>query len=70
MFAALACVWPMPLARKRGVKLVENRRLLLKGLEPQLLNYTLEVLVMNKLRSEEAKMHGKVRQSYIISLAS
>ena len=62
VFAAMACVWPMPLARKRGVKLLENRRVVLKGLEQQLLSYTLEVLVMNKLMSEEAKVHGKVSQ--------
>ena len=59
--AGLASVWPLPLARRRGVKLLDiQRTLLLKGLEQQPLSYTLEVLVMAMMRSEESKGHDNV----------
>ena len=61
MIAGLASIWPLPLARRRGVKLLDvQRTLLLKGLEQQPLSYTLEVLVTTMLQSEESKGHGSV----------
>ena len=58
--AALASVWPAPLARKRGVKLLENRQISLRGLEQQPMSYTLEVLVMTMLRTMEGNVHARV----------
>ena len=58
--AGLASVWPNPLARRRGVKLVDNRTVVLKGLEQQPLSYTLEVLVTSMMQSSESKAHGNV----------
>ena len=60
VMAGLASVWPLPLARRRGVKLIDNHTVLLKGLEQQPLSYTLEVLVTTMMQSEEAKAHGNV----------
>ena len=60
MITALASVWPTPLARKRGVKLLENRQIVLKGLEHQPMSYTLEVLVMTMLGNMDGKLHGNV----------
>ena len=58
VMAGLASVWPTPFARKRGVKLLENSQVMMRGLEQQPLSYTLEVLVMTMLQSSSA--HGKV----------
>jgi hypothetical protein len=61
VMAGLASAWPLPLARRRGVKLFDNHHtLLLKGLEQQPLSYTLEVLVMTMMQSGESKGHGNV----------
>ena len=62
--AGLASVWPLPLARRRGVKLIDNRTVLLKGLEQQPLSYTLEVLVSAMMQSEELKAHGNVSYTH------
>lgn len=59
--AGLASVWPMPLARRRGVKLVDGRhQVMLRGLEQQPLSYTLEVMVTTMLQNNDSKLHGSV----------
>ena len=64
VMAGLASVWPLPLARRRGVKLIDNRTVLLKGLEQQPLSYTLEVLVTTMMQGLEPKAHGNVSLLY------
>ena len=69
VIAALASVWPKPLARKPGVRLVDAQSaVVLKGLEQQLLSYTLEVLTMAMMQGNEAKVHAKVSLVCIYSV--
>ena len=60
VIAGIASVWPIPLARRQGVKLIDNHVVLLKGLEQQALSYTLEVLVMTMMQNDNSNAHGNV----------
>ena len=68
VIGGVASVWPLPLARKPGFKVQSGGLVDAKELEKQVLSYTLEVVVMTKIKEKAPDLNVSV--NCIISLYS